>query len=91
MERSSPKITFDNRLLAIEEQFKQRQFKPALKDLEFLQEVDFTSHDYELALYYLLRAEAGYFEGNYKTALDVGLKSAKVLADYPLNRRYGRI
>ncbi|MDF1544240.1 MAG: sigma 54-interacting transcriptional regulator, partial [bacterium] len=91
MERSSPKITFDNRLLAVEEQFKQRQHKPALAELALLREVDFSSHDYELALYYLLRAEAGFFEGNYKTALDVGLKAAKLLADYPLNKRYARV
>ena len=91
MQRSSPKITFDNRLLAVEEQFKQRQNNLAVGELKILAEEDFRSQDHELALYYLLKAEAGYFEGNYKSALDVGLKSAKILADFPLNRRYGRI
>ena len=88
---SSPDIIFDNRLLAIEEQFRQRVFSPAIKDLAALSEDEFVSKPHELGLFHLLMAESGHFEGNYRKSIANGLRAAKVLADFPLNRRYGRV
>lgn len=90
MKESSPKITFDDRLLAVEEQFKQRQHDLALKELAELKEETFEGQPCELGLFSLLKAEGAIFEGNYREALDFGLKAARILADYPLNRRYAR-
>ncbi|MBD3333385.1 hypothetical protein GF356_11095 [candidate division GN15 bacterium] len=91
MSLSSQNLTFDNRLLAIEEEFRQRKFSGALKDLEGLDESEFGSSSHEAGLYLLLTAEASLYEGRYRDALSVGLKAARVLADFPLNRRYGRV
>ena len=90
MNNSSPKITFDNRLLAVEEKVKQRVYSSAFKDLAELDESMFISKNYELGLFFLLKAEAEYWEGNYRRSLEYGLKSARILADFPLNLRYGR-
>lgn len=90
MTQPSPKITFDNRLLAVEEQFKQRKYIPAIKELAGLNEQDFADRVHEAGLYHLLVAEGSYFEGNYRHCLDHGLKAARIIAGYALNRRYGR-
>jgi tetratricopeptide (TPR) repeat protein len=91
MPLSSPQVTFDDRLLAVEELFRQRQYSLALQELADLSESEFSSMEHEHGLFLLLRAEGDYFEGNYKKALELGLRAAKLLADFPLNRRYGRI
>ena len=90
MNLSSPKISFDPRLLAIEEQFRQRRYQHSLRELRQLREDDFEAHLHERALYLLLSADGSFLEGNYKDAIEDGLKAAKILADFPLNRRYGR-
>lgn len=90
MKYSSPKITFDNRLLAVEELFRQRQVSAAISETEALTEADFQNCDHELGLLYLLRAEASFHQSNYRKALENGLKAVRQLADFPLNRRYGR-
>ena len=91
MRLSSPEIQFDNRLLAIEEQFRQRKYTAALHDLSQLAETDFEANPPEHGLYLSLAADGAYYEGNYKKALEFALRSASMLADYPLNRRYGKV
>lgn len=90
MKVSSPKIEIDNRLLAIEELFRQRQYGAAAKEFHSLDEKDFKSKVYEHGLYLSLKSATNYFEGNYKIALESGLKAVKLLADFPLNSLYGR-
>jgi len=91
MKLSSPKISFDNRLLAIEEQFRQRKFSAALHDLSLLTEDEFRANPPEHGLYLSLAADGCYWEGNYRQAIENALRGASILADYPLNRRYGRV
>lgn len=90
MKVSSPKNEIDNRLLAIEELFRQRQYAAASKELSALNEKDFKLKDNEHGLYFSLKAAASNFEGNYKDALENGLKAVKLLAGTPLNSTYGR-
>ncbi len=91
MKLSSPDISFDNRLLAIEEQFRQRKYSAALHELSRLTEDEFVENSPEHGLYLSLAADGAYYEGNYKKALENGLRSARFLADHPLNRRYGKV
>ncbi len=90
MKVSSPKINIDNRLLAIEELFRQRHYAEASKELSALNEKEFKLREYEQGVYFSLKAAASNFEGNYKIALENGLKAVKLLADFPLNSYYGR-
>ncbi len=90
MKISSPRIDIDNRLLAIEELFRQRQYAVAVRELSALNEKEFKLKEYEQGLYFSLKAAASYFEGNYKIALENGLKAVKLLADFSLNSCYGR-
>ena len=91
MPLSSPQVTFDDRLLAVEELFRQRKNKAASRELTDLSESEFSSTEHEHGLFLLLQAEGNYFEGKYRAALESGLRAAKLLAEFPLNRRYGRI
>lgn len=91
MKISSPKIFFDDRLLAVEELFKQRQYQQAADEVSSLRETEFEKTSHELGLFYLLCAEAEFFKSNYKKSISCGLRSAKLLADLPLNIRYGRV
>ncbi len=91
MNLSSPKVIIDNRLLALEELFRQRNHANAIAELARLNEDDYKEKDYELGLYLSLRADGSYFESNYKRALEDGLRAAKLLADSSLNKRYGRV
>lgn len=90
MTLSSPKFTLDDRLLSVEELFRQRQYAAGVHELEKLAEQDFAAKEYDLGLYLSLRADGRYFESLYRHALDDGLRAVKLLADYPLNKRYGR-
>jgi len=91
MPLSSPRVTFDERLLAVEELFRQRKNKAASRELTDLSESEFSSTEHEHGLFLLLQAEGSYFDGKYRAALEFGLRAAKLLAEFPLNRRYGRI
>ncbi len=91
MKLSSPEISFDSRLLAIEEQFRQRKYSVALHDLSLLSESTFAESPPEYGLYLSLAADGAYYEGNYKKAIEQGLTAARLLADYPLNRKYGKV
>ncbi|MEW5993584.1 MAG: hypothetical protein AB1744_04220, partial [Candidatus Zixiibacteriota bacterium] len=91
MPLSSPQVTFDDRLLAVEELFRQRQYAAARRELAELAEADFARSPHELGLYLLLTASGCYHDGSYVKSLEFGHKAAKLLADYPLNRRYGWI
>ncbi len=91
MSLSSPKIAFDKRLLAVEELFRQRQYQPAARDVEALDESTFSEDPHQHGLYLALSAEADDFNGNYKRAVGKGLQAARLLADLPVNRRYGRV
>ena len=90
MSLSSPNISFDSRLLAVEELFRQRKLSAGQQELLELSESEFRTHAHERGLFLSLRANAAFYEGNYKAALDDGLQAARILADFPLNRRYGR-
>ncbi len=91
MKISSPEISFDNRLLAIEELFRQRKYAVAVKELANLNKSEFTSKIHELGLFLSLQAGSCYYQGAYKDAIEHGLKSVRLLADFPLNKRYGRV
>ncbi|MEW6050095.1 MAG: sigma 54-interacting transcriptional regulator [Candidatus Zixiibacteriota bacterium] len=91
MALSSQKYAFDNRLLAVEELLRQRKFQPASQELESVSESDFQDSDHERGLLFSLRAEAYWAAGNYRKALENGLRGAKLLADFPLNVRFGRV
>ncbi|MBN1213199.1 MAG: sigma 54-interacting transcriptional regulator [candidate division Zixibacteria bacterium] len=91
MQVPSQKYTFDDRLLAVEELLRQRQYQVAQKEFALLNQQDFESTEHELGLYLLLQAEVKYFEGVYRKTVEAGLKAAKILAGFPLNRHYGRV
>jgi len=91
MAASSQKFVFDNRLLAIEELFRQRRFEASRRDLSSLKESDFAGDTYQLGLYLSLKADALFTEGEYHKALEYGGRGADLLADFPLNRRYARV
>ncbi len=91
MELSSPRISFDDRLLAVEESFRQRQYQAGSTDLSRLKEEEFRDRSPEMGLYLLLQADRLFFEGSYKQAIESGLRSARILADFPANRRYARV
>ncbi|UCG60725.1 MAG: sigma 54-interacting transcriptional regulator [Candidatus Zixiibacteriota bacterium] len=91
MDLSPPKLSIDNRLLVVEEFLRQRKYREAEEELAKLQEPEFESRDYELGLYLLLRADCYWYAGNYRHAIDDGLRSAELLANSPLNLRYGRV
>lgn len=88
---SSPKIEFDSRLLTIEELVRNRQFDGARRELAQLSEGMFGDRTPQDALQLSLQAEVDYFDGNYKRSLESGLKSARIFADYPLNKCYARV
>ncbi len=90
MKLSSPKTSFDSRLLAIEEHFRQRKQAAAIRELTLLDEEEFQANPHEQGLYLSLRADACYHEGNYKKAIDFGLSATRLLAEFPLHRRYAR-
>ncbi len=91
MRLSSPKIALDDRLLAIEEQLRQRKFSLAMRELAVLDEKEFVSSPGEAGLFGLLVAEGAYYDGEYAKSIGYGLKAGKLLAETPLHRRYGRI
>ncbi|MDH4156515.1 MAG: sigma 54-interacting transcriptional regulator [candidate division Zixibacteria bacterium] len=91
MNLSSPKVTFDNRLLTVEELFRQRKYRSAIPELTRLTPDEFESRNHELGLFCLLQAERALYETKYREALEFGLKACRYLADLPLNRRYGRV
>jgi transcriptional regulator with GAF, ATPase, and Fis domain len=90
MKLSSPKIEIDHKLLAIEELFRQRQYAAAARETAALKETEFKSKEHEHGLFLSLKAAASHFEGNYKDALEFGLRAVKELADCSLNSTYGR-
>ncbi|MFH1688114.1 MAG: sigma 54-interacting transcriptional regulator [bacterium] len=91
MHPSSPKINFDNRLLAIEELFRQRKYFEGNRELKELDRSLFEDTSLELGLYLLLVADGSFFGGKYNEAISSGLQSARLLAESPLHRRYARI
>ena len=91
MNRPSHKFAFDNRLLAVEELFRQRKLAEAGRELSILDDEEFRQSPHERGLYLLLCAEQGFADGNYRQAVAAGLKATRILADFPLNRRYGRV
>lgn len=91
MSFSSPLVAFDNRLLTIEEQFRQRQHGQAIRELAKLKESEFAGNAYQHGLYLSLLADSHYCEGNYKPALECGLKAVRLLAEHPANKQFGRV
>ncbi|MCB2231306.1 sigma 54-interacting transcriptional regulator [bacterium] len=91
MDRPSQKFAFDNRLLEVEECFRQRSIGSAIRQFDALPANEFEDSPHQYGLYLLLAAEKGFAESNYRAAIESGLKATRVLADFPLNRRYGRV
>jgi len=91
MRTSSQKLDFDNRLLSVEELFRQRKHDLARRELSHLTEKDFSSSALDLGLFLALYAYGCFIGGNYLTALEMGLRSRKILAGFPFNRRFGRV
>jgi len=91
MRTSSQKLDFDNRLLSIEELFRQRKHDLARRELGCLTENDFSSSTLDLGLYLALYAYGCFIGGDYREALKTGLRSRKILAGFPFNRRFGRV
>jgi transcriptional regulator with GAF, ATPase, and Fis domain len=90
MATTSQAFAFDNRLLAVEESIRQRQYDASRKELKLLRDDDFAAEPWQLGLFFSLRADIAFHDGDYRTSLDQGLQAARLLADFPLNRRYGR-
>jgi len=87
---SSQKFVFDNRLLAVEELFRQRQVEAARQELALLEEEDFAADEHQQGLLLSLKADAAFEDGHYRQALDLGHSSAGILAGLPFNQRYAR-
>lgn len=88
---SSPDITIDDRLLAVEELFRQRQYQTGIEEFLRLEPGDFEARPPEYGLYLLLASDSHLYRGNYAEAVEAGLQAARILADYALNRRYARV
>ena len=84
-------FAFDNRLLTVEELFRQRKYQEAVRELEQIPGDAFAASPHESGLHLLLSAEGAFFQSNYRRAIKDGLAATRILADFPLNRRYGRI
>lgn len=91
MSFSSQHIVIDNRLLAVEELLRQRKFSIAQRELDSVGEGDFVGNDLEHGLYLSLKADCLNAAARYRDALDFALRGAKLLADFPVNRRFGRV
>ncbi len=91
MSLSSQQFVIDNRLLAIEELLRQRKYSAAMRECEVLDEAVFADSELELGLYLSLRADALFSAANYRAAIEYGLRGAKLLADFPVNKRFGRV
>lgn len=91
MNLSSPKLVFDKKLLTIEELFRQRKYSNADEELSNINIDDYLSNRHELGLYYSLNADNEFYKSNYKKAIENGLKGAKLLADFALHKRYGKV
>ncbi|MDZ4723436.1 MAG: sigma 54-interacting transcriptional regulator [candidate division Zixibacteria bacterium] len=90
MRHTSQNLHLDNRLLAVEELYRQRKAPEARIELERLSDSDFAQSEHELGLFLSLKADSYCFEGEYRKSLEAGIRGAKLLADSPLTRRYGR-
>lgn len=90
MSLSSQQFEIDNRLLAVEELLRQRKYSAAQRECGILEERDFDSNDLELGLYLSLKAACQFSSANYRAAIDCGLRGARLLADFPVNKRFGR-
>ncbi len=91
MSLSSQQFVIDNRLLAIEELLRQRKYSAALRECEALDEGVFAGSDLELGLLLSLKADCQFSAASYRTAIEYGLRGAKLLADFPVNKRFGRV
>lgn len=91
MNLSSPKISFDTRLLEIENLFRQREYSLATQKIQQLDETDFVDCNHDYGLYLSLKAQANHHDSNYKLTLGDGLRAAKIFANLPLNKRFGNV
>lgn len=91
MSLSSQQFVIDNRLLAIEELLRQRKYLAAQRECDLLDEAMFRESELELGLYLSLKADCLFSDASYRTAIEHGLRGAKLLADFPVNKRFGRV
>jgi len=91
MPTSQQKISLDNRLLEIEELYRQRKPDIAHEKIKLLQESDFQSNQIELAVYKYLVAFDLFNSGNYKESETLALAASKLLATTAFHVRVGRI
>ena len=90
MATTSLNCVLDHRLLLIEELLLQRKFDAARKDLQNLQESDFTGDSTQHGLFLSLSADIAFLDGDYTKAVEQGLKAARLLAGSLCHRQYGR-
>jgi Nif-specific regulatory protein len=91
MSLSSQQFVIDNRLLAIEELLRQRKYTAALRECDLLDEALFRDSELETGLFLSLKADCQFSAAVYRTAIEYGLRGAKLLADFPVNKRFGRV
>src|SRR5512140_3718738 len=90
MSLSSQQYEVDNRLLAVEELLRQRKYSAAQRECEALTELQFQTSDLDLGLFLSLKADCLFSSANYRAAIECGLRGARLLADFPVNKRFGR-
>jgi len=88
---SHQNVSFDTRLLEIEELYRQRKPDIAGEQLRTLEDSGFNPEGYELGLYKLLLANDQLSSGNYKESIKLGLEANKLLASSALHVRVGRL
>lgn len=87
---TSQKYEFDQRLLAVEELVRQRKFEELTREIAGFSPSEFKENSHQAGLLLSLRADAALFAGNYRTTIDCGLQATRILARFPLHRRYAR-
>ena len=88
---SRQKISFDRRLLEIEELFRQRKPEIASEALSILRESDYSPEGFELGLYNLLKARDFFNAGDYSESIKLCEKANNLLALSALHGRVGRV
>lgn len=90
MQQSPHTVSLDRQLTNVEALFLQRHPGDAVQALAHLAEADFTASSSDHALYFLLEAQRWQHAGEYRKAIEFGLKSTRLFADSPHTIRYGR-
>lgn len=90
MQQSPYTLSFDRRLTEVEALFLQRRPVEAGAALEVLNESDFVASASDQGLYLLLQAQRWHSVGEYRRAIEFGLRAGRLFADSAHTVRYGR-